>query len=271
MRRAGSARGGMDGSARIRTGWLRVAGGRAHYAEAGEGPPVVVAAGLGLSTRFYGPTLEACARAGLRLIVPDLPGWGVTPGPATGCSVDETAEWLVEFSDALALGRPGWIGHSVGCQVALARAARHPARAAALALSGPTGGPVRHRLLQQAGKLVSAAALEPPSLLLAVVRDYLRVSPLAYVGSWVRAARDQPLERLDRVRCPVLVLVGERDPMPPRPFLEALRRALPGTTVAHLRGGGHGLPREAAEPFAAVAAPFFRGALAAYQPEGDVA
>ncbi len=262
------------GRARIGAGWVRVAGGRAHYAEAGEGPPVVVAAGLGLSTRFYEPTLVACARAGLRLIVPDLPGWGATHGPATGLSVDDTAEWLIDFSDALALGRPGWVGHSVGCQVVLALAARHPARAAALALSGPTGGPVRRRLLRQVGKLASAAVLEPPSLLLAVARDYLRVSPLSYLGSWVRAARDQPLERLARVRCPVLVRVGERDPIPPRRFVEALRRALPGTTVARVRGGGHGLPREAAAPFAAVAAPLFRTALAGVarrQPEGDVA
>ncbi len=263
-----------SGDARVRDGWLRVAGRRAHYAEAGDGPPVVLAAGLGLSTRFYEPTLAAFARAGVRLIVPDLPGFGATPGPATGFPVEDTAEWLVDFGDALALGRPGWIGHSVGCQVALALAARHPARAAALALAGPTGGPVRHRLLRQAAKLASAAVLEPPSLLLAVARDYVRVSPFVYLGTWIRAARDQPLDRLARVRCSVLVLVGERDPMPPRRFLDSLRRALPGTTVAHVRGGGHGLPREAAEPFAAVAAPFFRAKMAAparRQPEGDVA
>ena len=269
---------GARGAVAIRCGRVRVGGAWAYYAEAGAGPPVVVAAGLGLSTRFYEPLMLACARAGLRLLVPDLPGFGRTPGPLTGCSVAGTAGWLLRFADAVGLDGPGWLGHSVGCQVVSAIAAEQPGRAAALALSGPTGAPGRHRPLRQLGLLARAAAGEPGSLLLAVARSYLRMSPTAYVGSWLRAGRDQPAARLARVRCPVLVLVGERDPMPESAFVALLRDRLPSVTVAHLRGGGHGLPREAAEAFTRVAAPFFRAHVAGpargadpRQPEGDVA
>jgi len=240
----------------IRHGWVTVGQGRAHYAEAGDGPTVVLAAGLGLSTRFYEPALATFAEAGLRLIVPDLPGCGRTSGPATGCAVPRLAEWLIGFADALALAAPAWLGHSIGCQVALDIAARAPERAAALVLAGPTGESGRYRLLRQVAVLPRAAVREPPALIWAVLRDYVRVLPSAYLGSWLRAGRDQPTEKLERVRCPTLVLVGEHDPVPAPQLLARLRYALRSGRMVQVRGGGHGLPRDAVEAFTAAAAPF---------------
>ena len=237
-------------------GWVTVRRGRAHYAEAGDGPPVVLAAGLGLSIRFYEPALATFAEAGLRLIVPDLPGCGRTPGPATGCAVPQLAEWLIGFADALELEAPAWLGHSIGCQVALDLAARAPERAGALVLAGPTGAPIRHRLLRQVAMLPRAAVREPAALIGAVLRDYVRVLPSAYLGSWLRAGWDQPTEKLERVRCPTLVLVGERDPVPAPQLLARLRYALRSGRIVQVRGGGHGLPRDAVEAFTAAAAPF---------------
>lgn len=242
----------------IHQGWVTVGRGPAHFAEAGDGPPVVLAAGLGLSTRFYEPAMAAFARAGLRLIVPDLPGCGRTPGPATGSTVPQIAEWLIGFADALGLDTPAWLGHSVGCQVALDLAARAPDRCAALVLAGPTGAPSRFRLLRQIAMLPRAALREPLALIWAVARDYVRVLPSAYLGSWLRAGWDRPVEKLERVRCPALVLVGERDPIPAPQLLARLRYGLRNARIVRVRGGGHGLPRDAVEAFTAAAAPFLR-------------
>ena len=111
--------------------WIRVAGRPAHFDRAGDGPPVILAPGLGLSTRFYDPLLEAFAAAGLQLVVPDMPGFGRTGGPLSGLPMPELATWLLSFADALELERPAWMGHSVGCQVAMRIAATRPERAAA--------------------------------------------------------------------------------------------------------------------------------------------
>lgn len=243
-----------------REGTALVAGRRAHYAEAGSGPTAVLAAGLGLSTRFYEPTLRELARAGVHLVVPDLPGFGATPGPWTGMSVREIADWLASFADALGIERPAWLGHSVGCQVTLALAVAYPERVHALVLASPTGAPQRHRLVRQVLALPAAAAREPPGLLLAVARDYLRVLPSAYLGTWARAGKDRPLERAPYVRCPTLVLVGHRDPVVPRSYLESLRKRLPRAQLLEIPGGAHGLPRDAAVPFAAAASTFIRSA-----------
>lgn len=247
----------------IRQGWADVGGRRVHYAEAGAGPAVVIAPGLGLSTRFYEPTLACFAREKVRLVVPDLPGFGQTHGPLMGMSIEDTAGWLLELADRLGLERPAWLGHSVGCQAALAIAATHPDRAAALVLAAPTGAPGRLRLVRQVLSLFAAAVQEPLNLLGAVVRDYVRVSPTAYLGTWLKAGLDQPVDRLPCVRCPTLLLVGRRDPIVPRSFLHRLETGIDGARIVELRGGLHGLPRDAAPAFAAAATSFVREAIAA--------
>jgi len=239
---------------------IRVAGRPAHYDRAGAGPPVVLVPGLGLSTRFYEPLLAAFARAGLDLIVPDLPGFGRTSGSASGHSVPELADWLLRFADALELERPAWLGHSVGCQIALRLAATRPERAAALVLAAPTGAPVRLRLTRQLVSLPRAAVREPLDLILAVIRDYVRVLPSAYLGTWLRGGRDRPMEILPAIECPVLLCAGDRDPICGAMFLRQLAEGIPGARIAIIPGGGHGLPRDSSQRFTEEAAPFLRRA-----------
>ncbi len=245
--------------------WIRVAGQPAHYDRAGEGPTAVLVPGLGLSSRFYEPLLGAFARAGLQLIVPDLPAFGRTGGPLTGLSVPQLTGWLVDFADALRLDCPFWLGHSVGCQVALRLAARYPERAAALVLAAPTGAPVHFRLARQFLSLPRAAVHEPLHLILAVIRDYVRVLPSAYLGTWLRAGRDHPVEILDDIACPVLLCAGDRDPICRPTYLRLLADRL-GAQIATVPGGGHGLPRDSAMRFTEAASAFLLGTVAAKRP-----
>lgn len=133
-----------------------------------------------------------------------------------------------------------------------------PDRVAALALAAPTGAPQQHRLIRQLLALPRAALREPTGLLFAVARDYLRVLPTTYIGTWARAGRNDPLDIAPRVRCPTLILTGHRDPVVPASFVAALRERLPRARTVEIAGGNHGLPRDAAAPFAAEVAHFVR-------------
>jgi 2-hydroxy-6-oxonona-2,4-dienedioate hydrolase len=204
----------------------------------------VLVAGLGLSSRFYAPSYAAFAAAGLRLIVPDLPGFGRTRGGYFGLSVPGTAALLDGFRAALGLGRPAWIGHSLGWQPAAALAADRPGRAAALVLAAPTLPRGRRRRLRQFATFAIAARREAAHVIRAVARDYLLTSPLAYAGTWFRYAGDDAVERLRRVHCPCLLLLGTRDPMLSPDDLALLQARLPDATLLRVAGGTHGLPVE---------------------------
>lgn len=238
---------------------LELADGKpASYRAAGSGPVAVVAAGLGLTSRFYDASYAAFADAGVQLVVPDLPGWGRTPGPATGLAPVDTTRFLLAFAAAKPIRRAVWIGHSLGAQVVVELAARRPDLAAGIVLVGPTGAPGRAELARQAWGLAVEASRTSLDVLRAVARDYLRASPARYVGTWLRHSGHDLLARLPAVQCPALVLAGDADPVCRPGFIELLRHRMPAARVAWVRGGTHALPRGHADEFNRLVTEFVR-------------
>lgn len=232
-----------------------VDGKRVAYRAAGAGPTVVIIAGLGLSSRFYEPNIIGIAQYGVRVVVPDLPGFGATRGKLAGLTIAQAADFVLRFADALEIQRAVFVGHSVGCQVALLIAARNPERTSGIVLTGPTGGGVR-RQLHQLFSLARVAVHEGMRVLGAVARDYIRTTPFHYVGWWIKAARDRPLDHAARVRAPALILIGDKDPVPTAAFIAALEERLAHARVERFEDTYHALPLERPESFNRVVSGF---------------
>ncbi len=224
---------------------------RVRWREAGQGSAVVLVPGLGLSGRFYEHNAPAIAAAGYRFIVPDMPSLGGTHGPHTGVGVEDSARFLLSFLDLLGLQHVHWIGHSLGAQHALRAGVLDPARARSMCLAGPTGGHRRRaaRIVHQAAGIAHEAMIAGPRVVGAVLRDYVRVSPLAYLSTWLRASPDEPDTDVRALRCPVLFIVGTRDNVADREYVEHLAQDVQGARIAWLTGGGHALPRSVADGF----------------------
>jgi pimeloyl-ACP methyl ester carboxylesterase len=102
-----------------------------------DGPVIVLIHGLGASGRFWRRTVQALGGS-VRVIAPDLLGFGQSPWPPIGYSIDDHLDAL---DDALGreVLRHGPIvlgGHSSGATLALAWAGRHPSYLRGLALIG---------------------------------------------------------------------------------------------------------------------------------------
>jgi pimeloyl-ACP methyl ester carboxylesterase len=228
---------------------VEVEGKTASYRESGAGLAVIVTAGLGLTSRFYEESYAAFATAGLHLIVPDLPGWGDTPGPRTGLHPAGTAGFLLDFVRSLGIRRAVWVGHSLGAQAVVHVAERRPDLAAGLVLVGPTGAPGRYELFRQAWGLAVEARRTSLPVIGAVAREYVGTSPLRYIGTWLRHGGDELTIRLPRIQCPALILAGDADPVCRPEFIELLRHRMPHAEVDWVRGGTHALPRGHADEF----------------------
>ncbi|MFK7927101.1 MAG: alpha/beta fold hydrolase [Myxococcota bacterium] len=105
----------------------------------GEGPPVVLVHGLGSHSGFWQKQLTGGRLGELRLIAPDLPGWGDSDQPDGPYTPSWYASALVHMLDALNLPRAHIVGHSMGGQAAIALALEHPERVASLTLVAPAG------------------------------------------------------------------------------------------------------------------------------------
>lgn len=234
--------------------WTRVGRWRVRHREAGRGPAVVLAHGLGASADYWyrnGPPLAA---AGFRVLAPDLPGFGETHAHRGLLTLPEQAEALLAWQDAVGLGQAVLVGHSLSCQLVLEMTAAHPSRVLGLVLAGPTGDPRSGRLLRQAWGLLRDVPREPPRLVYEVARAYLMAGPRRVWRTWLDAGRETPLPLLARIGVPAAVVVGCRDPVVAPEFAAALAGGLPRGRLVWIAGGTHAVHFSRAAEFNAVVA-----------------
>jgi len=235
-------------------------------APAADAPTLVLIHGAGHDHQAWDPVAAALAADGLRTVVPDLPGHGGSDGPALA-AVAAQAAWLLRLIDALKLSRFCLAGHSMGSLIALAAAAQAAERCIGLVLVGSVVPmPVAPALLD--------AARDDPATAHGMINKW-SFGPVELLGETrlgeLQARNLQRMERqaagslaIDlgacnawhdglataaRVRCPALLLCGERDRMTPpeaaAPLLNALRTATGDARMVQIPGAGHALMDEA--------------------------
>ena len=120
-------------------GYVDVAGGRIHYLDQGEGPPVLLIHGaFGSGFTFLQNTFAASLAPGHRLIAPDSLAHGGSSSPVEQerYGARARAAHLEAVLDTLEIERAHVVGYSMGGWMASALAAFHPERIASLAIGG---------------------------------------------------------------------------------------------------------------------------------------
>jgi pimeloyl-ACP methyl ester carboxylesterase len=179
-------------------------------------------------------------------------------------SVEAIADWLRDVLDALRVERAYVVGHSLGALAAVECAARHPERVERLALLGPSAPmPVSEDLLAAAARndhvayeLINGWSFSADGQL-----GGNRLPGVWMLGNAMRLmerTRDDVLSidlvacnvyanglaAAATVRCPTLVVVGERDIMAPPRNAKALIAALPDVRSISLPRTGHSMMTE---------------------------
>lgn len=222
--------------------WNRVNGCRMHARVARrsgrESLPVVLVHGLGVSSRYLVPTAVRLGET-YQVYAPDLPGFGRSESPKRSLSIEQLADSLVAWMDAVGLDRAALIGNSLGCQIIVDLAVRYPQRAARAVLLAPTIDPHARTAPRQILRLLRDIPRESPSVILLVAMDYLTCGPVRLWQTFRHALRDPIEGKLSRVRCPTLVVRGTRDPIVPQQWAEEAARLLPDGRLVNIPGGPH--------------------------------
>ena len=239
------------------------------YRSIGDGPPVVLVHGNFASHRWWADLLDAPPE-GLRIVAPDLPGFGASPAREGPITIERYADALLRFVDVLDLGPVVWAGHSLGGAVAQAAACAAPARTRGLVLvdSAPPGGfptpEERYPLLASmrhdtatlraalSATVVSPATPTPPASFDALVVDAAAMDDRGFTEN-ARALDAMDLEpaiaALD-ASFPVLVLRGAHDPIIRDVHAEATVAAWPDARLETWDDAGHSPQLEHPERFA---------------------
>ncbi|RDE48869.1 MAG: alpha/beta hydrolase [Candidatus Accumulibacter meliphilus] len=250
---------------------LNVAGKRCHVGTGGKPfdpagslyPPLVLVHGAANDRDCWRQVAGGLTAAGCALLVPDLPGHGLSAGPALR-SIEELADWLPALIEAAGVEQAVLVGHSMGSLITLECAARHPQRVAQLALLGSSAPmPVADALLNRAEthpdsvvRLMTEYShslqflltgggghgIWGPGATLAIMRRSpagVLAIDLANCNNYLHG-----LEAAAQVACPTLLLVGRRDRMTPRRNLPPLQSALRQVVRAEIENCGHAMMNE---------------------------
>jgi pimeloyl-ACP methyl ester carboxylesterase len=109
--------------------FIDVDGLRTRLFEEGSGPATLLlhGASLGSSCDVWSGNLQPLAARGLRVIAPDLPGFGETTNSADH-SVGFRVRFVLQLLDALGIDRAHVVGHSQSGQLAVRLGIEHPER-----------------------------------------------------------------------------------------------------------------------------------------------
>jgi pimeloyl-ACP methyl ester carboxylesterase len=169
------------------------------------------------------------------------------------------AVWCARFLDAVGLQseRVDLGAHSMGCQVALALACRHPGRVGRLVLVGPTTGGRSVPLWRYLAGMMVGSSREPLVYRLLAVRMFWRMGLRRYVGAVRQMMADDAVGRASGVAASCLVVWGERDAIVPEGAARSLAAALPGGGYFRVGKAAHVVPFNSARALAPVALAFW--------------
>lgn len=245
----------------------------AWHEEAGDGPAILLLAGLGGHSGLWFPHVPALAR-GRRVIALDNRGAGRTGAPDKPYSIPGMADDAAQLLDRLGVERAAVAGHGMGASIALELAAARPALVESLVLIGAAARPDgRQRLVTEgwiaarrsslsreqafaltAPWLYTAALLDDDARRRQAIESAARDPHPAQDHAYARQARAfleyDATERLASIEQPALALAGEEDVLVPSARTAALAQALPNGEFRELPGGHAGLV-EHPQPYAA--------------------
>ena len=252
-----------------------VDGYRVHYYVLGpvDGRPVVLVHGLGGRSEDWAKLAPPIAKAGFRVYLPDLPGYGQSEWPSNfSYSIADEARVVVDFCDVLGLKQFDLGGWSMGGWIVQLIAARNSDRVNRLMLFDSAGLRVQPawdtRLFtpltpEQLDKLDTLLMPHPPHIPGFVARDILRFS---HQHAWViHRALDRMLKGEDTTddllatfRMPVLLVWGEVDQIIPLSQGKTMHRLIPQSQLDVIPNCGHLAPNECAEQIAPAVVRFLK-------------
>jgi 3-oxoadipate enol-lactonase len=233
---------------------IRLAGHSLRCVLSGRGEPVFVCLhGLVDTLAIWDALAGPLAERG-RVVRVDQRAHGESDTPPGPYAREDLAGDVAGVLGALAIDRAILVGHSMGGVVAMTTALLHPERVAGLVLLG-TASQCSERVAAWYERIARAGEEEGLEGLARTIygpsaRRRIRGDSqgIAHVTRTLESLFDDPLTpKLAALACPVLLLVGEKDPMGPKAS-QIIHDALPAgrARLEVIAGRGHWLHVEAA-------------------------
>lgn len=233
--------------------------GKFTYAEAGEGPVIIILHGLMGALSNFGATFDHFSKNGYKVLIPELPLYTL---PLIQTNVKNLASYLHDFLAFKKIDSALLLGNSLGGHISLYFTKHYPEKVSALVLTGSSGlyekamgdsFPKRgnYEYIAQKAKDVfydpEIATKELIDDVYATVND--RMKALKTLSIAKSAIRHNMANDLPKMELPVCLIWGKQDGVTPPEVANDFHKLLPNSDLFWIDKCGHAAMMERPEEF----------------------
>ncbi len=178
-----------------------------------DGQPIIYLHGWGQNIAMMEPIAKPFEETH-RLIILDLPGFGISDEPETAWTLDEYVDMLHELLKKLNIDKPNLIGHSFGGKISLLYASKYEVNKLIL-LASPYKVKIKKpslkvRILKKAATLPGVGKIAEQMKKHIGSTDYKNASPIMR-EILVKHVNTDLTEAAKKIKCPTFIIWGTND------------------------------------------------------------
>lgn len=219
--------------------------------------PLLILHGWGSNIERWAEVSDPLAKAGIKVIVPDLPGFGKSQELPQSWNMNNYIRWLEEFVKEINLGEFCLAGHSFGGALAVKFAIKHPQEVKKLFLISAASvrkKTTKKSAIKNVSKIVKIFSFLPGYKFFrkAVYKFIIKKSDYTHVQD---SMKDTYLNVIDEdlsqftgfIRTPAIIIWGDKDQSTPIEDAYFMNKKIKNSKLIIIPGAGHDLNRKQPE------------------------
>ncbi len=227
---------------------MTIKGLKINYKTLGEGKPLLILHGWGSSSEKWQKIGELLVQKGVKVIIPDLPGFGKSEEPQKAWNLDQYCDFVEEFIKILNLDKFYLLGHSFGGSLAVKFSLQHPEKVAKLFLV--SAACIRKKSLKnKLFKFISRFFKIKPLFLRKFFyrkSDYLSVKGVMK-EIYLKVIEEDLSDVLEKVKVPAIIIWGAKDKITPIKQAKLIKTKIRNSELKIIPNIGHSPHLEAPE------------------------
>jgi len=209
-----------------------------NYKTLGEGKPLLILHGWGSRSDNWQKVGEILAKSGIKVIIPDLPGFGKSDKPQTAWNLDDYCDFVEEFVKILNLDKFYLLGHSFGGALAVKCGLKFPEKIDKLFLVSAScirKKTFKNKLFKFLSKFIK---IKTPFFRKVFYRksDYLSVQGVMR-DTYLKVIAEDLSGVLSQVQISTVIIWGEKDKITPLKQGRLIKEKIQGSRLRQGFGG----------------------------------
>ncbi len=225
-----------------------------NYEVIGEGKPLLILHGWGSNNNRWQKVGELLAKRGIKVIIPDLPGFGNSDKPSTAWNLDDYCEFVAEFTKLFNLEKFYLLGHSFGGALAVKYSLKFPEKIDRLFLVSAAcfrRSSFKKKLLYAISKIFKVFSFIP-FVKKAFYKFIVGKSDYSYTQGimrdiYLKIIKEDLSDILLQVQVPTTIIWGEKDDVTKIKDARLINKKIKGSHLKIIPGANHDLNIKAPE------------------------